>query len=253
MCGRFAQVFQIEDLEHIERIINQSIGLDQSMIELFAANYSPTTKPSYNIAPTQYATVLHPTSASPRSPIGATQAHFGLIPSWSKDRSRSSSMINARCETIASKPAYRDVYRSRRCILPINGFYEWQKLTAKDKQPWYIYRADDEPMFLAGVYDTWLDPEHGHSEVDSFSLITTHANEFIADKHHRMPIVLEPESIALWFDRAAEPRELESLLIPANEGILSAHRVSKRVNSPTNNDADLINETGPAGQGTLFG
>lgn len=241
MCGRFAQVFQTEDLEHIERIINRACAIDEGLLELLSANYNtstPGSKPAYNTAPTQYATVLH--SASART-IGVTQAHFGLIPSWAKDRSRSSSMINARSETITAKPAYRDVYRSRRCLLPINGFYEWQKLPGtKSKQPWYIHRADNAPMFLAGVCDTWLDPEHGHCEVDSFSLITTNANEFMGTIHHRMPVILEPESIATWFASTSEPRELESLFAPAASGILVAHRVSTKVNSPTNNDPSLI-------------
>lgn len=253
MCGRFAQVFQIEDLEHIERLLNKAMKLDDNLIELFAANYpssKPAYKPTFNIAPTQYATVLHPAS---NKHIGITQAHFGLIPSWSKDRSKSSSMINARCETITSKPAYRDLYRSRRCLLPINGFYEWQKLTPKSKQPWHIHRADDEPMFLAGVWDTWLDSDHGHCEVDSFSLITTNANEFMGEIHHRMPVVVEPESIAKWFDSKAEPRELEILMSPANEGILAAHRVSSRVNSPANNDPTLIEPDSDPNPSTLWG
>lgn len=246
MCGRFAQVFQIEDLEHIERIINSALGVDQRMIEMFAANYSP----SYNIAPTQYATIIH---SPAKDRLAVSRSHFGLIPSWAKDKARSASMINARSETIADKPAFRDLYRSRRCLLPINGFYEWQKLTSKSKQPWYIHRADDEPIFLAGVCDTWLDPEHGHSEVDSFSLITTQANEFMADKHHRMPVILEPQAISRWFDRTSEPRELGELLCPSPDGILAAHRVSNRVNSPTNNDPTLIEPDSDTQPSTLWG
>jgi len=247
MCGRFAQKFQREDLEHLERIINQALGIDRSLIELWATNFSPT----HNAAPTQYSSIIHQANA-PR--IGITQAHFGLIPSWSNDRSRAGSMINARSETISAKHAFRELYRSRRCIVPISGFYEWQQIIGiKTKQPWYIHRGDDEPMLLAGLWDTWLDPEHGHSEVDSFTIITTSANAFMADKHNRMPVILEPEAVAGWFDRTAEPRTLAALLEPAPEGILAAHRVSTRVNSPSNNDPSLIEpvETDP-GSGTLW-
>jgi putative SOS response-associated peptidase YedK len=247
MCGRFAQIFQLQDLEHLERIINQALGVDDALIELWAANHTPT----HNAAPTQYSSIIHQANA-PR--IGITQAHFGLIPSWSKDRSRAGSMINARSETISAKPAFRELYRSRRCIVPISGFYEWQQLAStKAKQPWYIHRGDDEPMLLAGLWDTWLDPEHGHSEVDSFTVITTAANAFMADKHHRMPVILEPEAVPGWFDRTAEPRTLAELLTSAPEGILAAHRVSTRVNSPSNNDPSLIEpvETDP-GSGTLW-
>ena len=249
MCGRFAQVFVEQDLEHIERILLQATGVDQGLIEMWSETY-PVSKPAYNIAPTQYASIIHTPSTNRTS---LTQAHFGLIPSWAKDRSRSSSMINARSETIKAKPAYREVFRSRRCLLPINGFYEWQKLTSKIKQPWYIYRADGEPMLLAGVCDTWLDPDHGHCEVDSFSLITTTANEFMSDLHHRMPVVVEPEAVNSWFDPAAEVRELEAQMTPAMEGVLMAHRISKRVNSPDNNDPALMELDSDASPSTLWG
>ena len=249
MCGRFAQIFVEQDLEHIERILNQATGVDQGLIEMWSDTY-PATKAAYNIAPTQYASIIHTPSTNR---IALTQAHFGLIPSWAKDRSRSSSMINARCETISAKPAYRDIYRSRRCLLPINGFYEWQKLASKIKQPWYIFRADEEPMLLAGVCDTWLDPEHGHCEVDSFSLITADANEFMGDIHHRMPVVIEPESVRSWFDPSAESREVRSLLKPANEGVLAAHRVSKRVNTTQHNDSTLLEPDSDAPPSTLWG
>lgn len=210
---------------------------DDHLLDLLSNNYA-TGKPSYNIAPTQYAMVIHSAFGLRKS---VTQGHFGLTPSWAKDRSRSSSMINARSETITAKPAYRDVFRSRRCLLPISGFYEWQRIPGtKSKQPWYIYRADSTPMLLAGVCDTWLDPEHGHCEVDSFSLITTSANEFISNIHHRMPIVIEPESINTWYDPTAEPRELQALLAPAHSGILAAHRISTKVNTPANNDSSLV-------------
>ena len=263
MCGRFAQVFQIEDLEHIERIINQALGIDQSLIELFAANYSP----SHNVAPTQYPTILtspeSPVDEKPEKysqsslqhPIGVTQAHFGLIPSWSKDRTRAASMINARSETIDSKRSFAPLYRSRRCLIPISGFFEWQPISGeKTKQPWYIQRADNQPMMLGGIHDTWLDPDHGHAEVDSFAIITASANQTMRDIHHRMPVILEPESISIWLDRTAEPRTLADLLTPSPEGILSAHRVSNRVNSPGNNDPSLIEpvEANP-GSSTLWG
>lgn len=250
MCGRFAQVFQLEELEQIERVLNQATGIDQSLIELWSNDYSPA-KPSYNIAPTQYATIIHAPSLSR---IGLTQAHFGLIPPWAKDRSRSGSMINARSETIASKPAYRDPFRSGRCLLPINGFFEWQKtLNKNNKQPWYIHRGDGAPMFLAGIMSTWLDPEHGHCEVDSFSVITTEPNAAISEIHNRMPVVVEPESISTWFDPSAESRELKELLAPASEGVLAAHRVHQLVNSPSNNTPLIIKPDANAQAFSLWG
>ena len=246
MCGRFAQVFELLEIEHLERILKNALAVDQDLVELFSSNYTK----NYNAAPTQYATIL---AVESPTRLSATQAHFGLIPSWAKDRSRSGSMINARSETINEKPAYRNLFKSKRCVLPVNGFYEWQQVQgSKSKQPWFIHRADEQPMFLAGIWDTWLDPEHGQSEVDSFSLITTHANDFMMDIHHRMPIVLEPEALAAWFDRDAQPSELATQLNPASEGILSAYRVSTRVNSAQNNDPALIEPDSGASEATLF-
>tara|TARA_R110002072_G_scaffold42064_4_gene117473 strand:+ start:31776 stop:32555 length:780 start_codon:yes stop_codon:yes gene_type:complete len=257
MCGRFAQIFQDQDLDRIGHAISWAPGgpspIDEALLELLSDQHTR----SYNIAPTQYASILHIGAHSgngrPGKNISTTQAHFGLIPSWAKDRSRSSSMINARSETISAKPAYRDVYRSRRCIVPINGFYEWQKIpSARSKQPWYLSRADAAPLLLAGVCDTWLDPEHGHSEVDSFSLITTKANAFIEPIHHRMPVVIEPESVSQWFDPECPPRELRELLAPANDGVLCGHRISSRVNSPSNDDPTLIERDADAMPGSLW-
>lgn len=237
MCGRFAQVFQTQDLEHIERTLQQTLNIDNDLIELIAANYQP----SYNTPPTAHATIIHQPGNTTKSRPHFSQAHFGLIPSWSKDRSRAASMNNARSETITAKPSFRNLYRSSRCLIPITGFYEWQPISgSKTKQPWYIHRADAQPLMLAGIWDTWLDPEHGHSEVDTFSIITTKANSFMADIHHRMPVIVEPESIRTWFDRTAEPRQLEQLLTSSPAGIVTGHRVSKRVNTTTNNDPSLI-------------
>ena len=257
MCGRFAQIFQDQDLDRIGHAISWAPGgpspIDESLLELLSDQHAR----SYNIAPTQYASILHnPASGGRETPgyhIATTQAHFGLLPSWTKDRSRSSSMINARCETITAKPAFRNVFRSRRCILPINGFYEWQKIpSSKIKQPWFFSRADGEPLLLAGVCDTWLDPEHGHSEVDSFSIITTKANDFIEPIHHRMPVVIEPESVHHWFDPQYPARELMELLAPANDGVLCGHRITSRVNSPTNDDPSLVEPDTDAMPGTLW-
>lgn len=237
MCGRFAQSFQSQDLEQIERILQQSLAIDDDLIELFAANYQP----SHNTPPTAHATIVHQPGNTTTNRPHFSQAYFGLIPSWSKDRSRAASMNNARSETLSIKPSFRNLYRSSRCLIPISGFYEWQSITgSKTKQPWYIHRADTQPLMLAGVWDTWLDPEHGHSEVDSFSIITTQSNAFMADIHHRMPVIIEPESVHQWLDRTTEPRELDELLAPSPAGIIAGHRVSTRVNATSNNDPSLI-------------
>lgn len=248
MCGRFVQVFDANALERLRELLIGAAYFDDELINALAQHHPR----SYNIAPTQHAAIIH--ADHDRQRVVPDPAHFGLIPSWAKERSVSAKMINARSETIWEKPAFRGLINSRRALLPINGFYEWQAIPAqKSKQPWYIHRADESPMLLACVWDTWLDPDHDGSPVDSFAIITTDANEQLADKHHRMPVILESESIDAWFDREREPRAVRDLLRPAPEGVLSMHRVSTRVNSPANNEATLTEPDSNAGPATLWG
>ncbi len=248
MCGR---VPQYVDPSTYDKLFELFLGVPyphEDLIESLAACYPD----SYNIAPTQSAAIIHADHDARR--LGADPAHFGLIPKWAKERSISAKMINARSETIWEKPAYRGLISSRRAVLPINGFYEWQAIpTQKTKQPWYIHRADENPMLLACVWDTWLDPDQGGSPVDSFSIITTDANEQLSDKHHRMPVIIEPESLKPWFDRESTPREVADLLRPSPEGVLGMHRVSTRVNTPSNNDPELMTPDSDAGPATLWG
>lgn len=248
MCGRFVQVFDAHALERLRDLLIGAAYFDDALIDDLARRHAR----SYNIAPTQHAAIIH--ADDDRQRLGVDPAHFGLIPKWAKERSISAKMINARSETIWEKPAFRGLISSRRALLPINGFYEWQAITGeKTKQPWYIERADESPMLLACVWDTWLDPEHDASPVDSFSIITTNANKQLEDKHHRMPVILEPESIDAWFDRETQPRAVSALLRPSPDGVLSMRRISTRVNSPANNDASLIEPDSSAGPATLWG
>lgn len=248
MCGRFTQYI---DPYTLDRLFELFLGVPyphEDLIESLAACYPN----SYNIAPTQSGAIIH--ADQDTHTLRASPAHFGLIPKWAKERSISAKMINARSETIWEKPAYRGLISSRRAVLPINGFYEWQAVpTQKTKQPWYIRRADEQLMLLACVWDTWLDPDLGGSAIDSFSIITTDANDQLKDMHHRMPVILEPESLEPWFDRETPPRDVSDLLRPSPEGILGMHRISTRVNTPSNNDAALIEPDSNAGPATLWG
>lgn len=251
MCGRFSQAIPLEILLQLRAWHDLDPDLDQAMINLLAATY----KPNYNTTPTQSALIAHPdTLPNHHHRLGFSSAHFGLIPSWAKDRSISAKMINARSETIADKPAFRVLIRSRRAVLPIDGFYEWQAIPGtKAKQPWYIHRADESPLLLACVWDTWLDHQHDATPVDSFAIITTAANTQIEPIHHRMPVVIEPESLKRWFDPEAHYRALEPIMQPAPEGVLAMHRVSTRVNSPANNDPALTAPDSTAPPNTLWG
>lgn len=256
MCGRFTQIFDAHSLQRLRAFLLGAAHFDDELIDQLAA-----IPGSYNIAPTQHAAIIH--GGHDTRSLGACNAHFGLIPSWAWERSISAKMINARAETIREKPAFRGLIGSRRAILPVSGFYEWQPLPPQlgqkkpPKQPWYIRRADEDPMLLACVWDTWLDPHAaggwGGSPVDSFAIITTAANAQLEDKHHRMPVILGPESLPAWLDREAPARSVDALLRPAAEGVLAMHRVSSRVNAPSNDDPSLIEPDSSAGPATLWG
>lgn len=259
MCGRFSQSLPLQALLFL-REINQSLDIDDDFIDLIAADYTP----HHNIAPTMHATVLHSRADGGQRRLHSRRAHFGLVPRWAKERSVSAKMINARSETLWEKPAFREPIQSRRAILPIDGFYEWQAVpTQRTKQPWYVWRADERPMLLACLWDTWLDPtpqntadprlNHEASPLDSFSIITTDANEQLKDKHHRMPVILEPESLDTWLDPGASPRTIRELLRPSPDGVVAMHRVSSRVNSPANNDPALREPDADAPPATLWG
>ncbi|TVQ30969.1 MAG: SOS response-associated peptidase [Phycisphaeraceae bacterium] len=190
---------------------------------------------SYNVAPTQPSLIVRPIAAGGRE--GAI-ARWGLIPSWAKDPSIGSRMINARAETAAAKPAFRAAMRRRRCIVPADSFYEWQAVEgAKRKQPWRIHRADGEPLRFAGLWEVW---DQGDGPLESFTVITTAANDFMRPMHDRMPTIIEPEDTDVWLDPEAIADAVQALLRPAADGALLAHPVSTRVNSPANDDPSLI-------------
>ena len=164
-------------------------------------------------------------------------ARWGLIPPWAKDAKIGDRMINARAETVAEKPAYRRAFRSRRSIMPADGFYEWQRVGTK-KQPWFIHDPSGHPLAFAGLYETWQ-PEDGPS-IMSCALITTAPNAVMRPLHDRMPVLLEERSWAQWLDPDTEPDLLQDLLVPAADDALEAWPVGLQVNRPSSNDPSLL-------------
>lgn len=215
MCGRYSLTTPLEALRRV-----------------FAFEGSPNLAARYNIAPTQSAPVLR------RHPDGRLLCHelrWGLVPSWAKDMSGAARMINARSETVAEKPAFRAAFARRRCLIPADGFYEWQKLES-GKQPWRIVMADRAPFAFAGLWERWEHPEEG--KVDSYTILTTEAAPAIAEIHHRMPVILDAAGHDAWLDPEASQSDLLDLLGP-NAGV-AAYRVSARVGNVRNDDAELI-------------
>jgi putative SOS response-associated peptidase YedK len=212
MCGRFTQATEGE-------IIAQVFDLSEV----------PALAPRYNIAPTQDVAAVRAAEGGGRELV---QLHWGLIPSWAKERAMGARMINARAETLVEKPAFRSAFRARRCLLVADGFYEWQKLGTR-KQPHFIGFKDGRPFAFAGLWERWRG--EGSEHVESCTIVTTEANELLAPIHDRMPVILDPEDFALWIDPAEKDTErLVGLLRPYQPGPLQAYPVSLLVNNPAN-------------------
>ncbi len=202
---------------------------------LFEVAERPNLPPRYNIAPSQEAPVVRADAAGGRV---LAPMRWGLIPSWAKEAKIGYRMINARAETVAEKPAFRSALRHRRCLVPADGFYEWRKLGTV-KQPYRITRADGAPFAFAGLWERWRAPDGGL--IDSFTIITTAANELLRPIHDRMPVILDPADHGPWLDTdGVAPAEAARRLVACADAKLAAVAVSTRVNSPKNDDPACI-------------
>jgi putative SOS response-associated peptidase YedK len=174
--------------------------------------------------------------------------HWGLVPVWAKDISIGNKMINARAETLAEKNSFKNALKRRRCLIPLDGFYEWKSIPGvKAKQPMFIHRADGEPLAVAGLWETWKDRASDEPTVlHSTTIITTAANATMAPVHDRMPAILPPSQWDLWLDPSIDDLELVSgLLVPAPVGLLTMHPVSTQVNNVRTKGPELIAPVDP--------
>lgn len=191
--------------------------------------------PRYNIAPSQPVAVIPNTGDNK-----VTMYKWGLIPSWSKDPSIGDRMINARAESLAEKPSFRNAYRRRRCLILSDGFYEWkQNPDLKSKQPMYIRLKDQKPFAFAGLWELWQAPDG--SEIRSCTIITTQPNSLLQSIHNRMPVILPPDAYNSWLtpeDR--QPAQLNELLVPYPAEEMIAIPVSKLVNRPEVDTPELV-------------
>lgn len=187
----------------------------------------------YNIAPTQTVIVVNDDGTR-----HLTQMRWGLIPSWAKDPAIGNRMINARAETVATKPAFRSALRKRRCLIPADGFYEWQQ-QGRRKQPVYITLKSREPFSFAGLWDAWVSPDG--EEIKTCTIITTEANDLLKPIHDRMPVILTRDAEAVWLDPAIqEPAQLLPLLTPYPSEQMKAYPVSTWVNNPANDGPQCV-------------
>jgi putative SOS response-associated peptidase YedK len=197
---------------------------------------TPNIAPSWNVAPTDPLPVVrHDTRAGERS---LDVMRWGLVPFWAKDIKVGFANINAKAEGIEGKPAFREAFQRRRCLVPVDNFYEWKK-TAAGKQPYAVGLGDGGLMALAGVWENWRSP--AGEWVRSFAIITTAPNELCAELHDRMPVVLKPDSWPVWLgEEPADARQLKALLAPYPAEEMSCWPVSARVGNVKNNDPSLI-------------
>ena len=162
---------------------------------------------------------------------------WGLIPPWADDPQIGSRMINARSETAPEKPSFRRAFRERRCLIPADGFYEWQR-TNGAKQPFYIHMEDGRPFAFAGLWESW--GRGGEGEIRTCTILTTAANAVVGEIHERMPVIVAPDAYDVWLDPSSERDELTGLLAPYPEDEIEAYPVSRFVNSPSNNDSRCV-------------
>ncbi|MEJ2327435.1 MAG: SOS response-associated peptidase [Chromatiaceae bacterium] len=217
MCGRFVQ--------HSHPVVYASA---------FELDSVSAAAPRYNLAPTQQVLVVR--KADERREL--VPLRWGLIPSWSKGPESGYSMINARAETVDTKPAYRTAFKHRRCLVPTEGFYEWKK-KGRTKTPFLIRRKDGEPFGMAGLWERW----HGKDDetIESCTIIVTEANALVRDLHDRMPVIVAPEDYAAWLDpQNTDAEGLRKMLPPADSAPWTLVEVSRKVNSPKNDSPDLI-------------
>ncbi|MGB7925118.1 MAG: SOS response-associated peptidase [Pyrinomonadaceae bacterium] len=217
MCGRFTQ-----------RTDTKKLAKEFKVAEI------PAMDQRYNIAPTQDVLAVYES----RDGREMKFLKWGLIPSWAKDTSMGAKLINARSETVTEKPAFRQAFKQRRCIITADGFYEWQRTKGR-KQPFYFRMRDERPFGFAGLWERW--EGEGSKVINSCAILTTEANEVLRPVHDRMPIILHPEDYELWLDADARKMDIiKEMLRPYPAEEMIGYPVSTSVNSPLNQGAGLI-------------
>lgn len=233
MCGRYSLTRREEEL--IERF-----GIEQLLCDRGLA-------PRYNIAPSQ----LVPVIVNQEGKRVLCEFKWGLIPFWAKDLKKTKPVINARSESVAEKPFFKQALSKRRCLIPADGFYEWRQQN-KEKIPMFIQINEGELFAFAGLWDQWTNPEG--EVIRTCTIITTAANDAMTPVHDRMPVIIRPQDESTWLDPdIKEPADLIPLLEPLSNEAIGMHEVSSRVNSPAQDTPELVRpiEAAPI-QGTLW-
>jgi putative SOS response-associated peptidase YedK len=225
MCGRFAR-------RSTREVLAEWFGVD--------LEDAPQFTPSYNVAPQSVQPVIRPGRDSGAPEFAMMR--WGLVPYWAKDAKIGYSTINARAEEVAGKPAFREALRKRRCLVPADAFYEWQRIDAKNKKPFAIALKSGDPYAFAGLWESWR-PKEGEA-LKTFTILTTDPNELLEPIHDRMPVILEPKDYQRWMEPASVERLPMDLLRPFPAERMTAWTVGERVGNVRNDDPELLARTG---------
>jgi putative SOS response-associated peptidase YedK len=220
-----------------------------------AASSGTAATDRFNIAPGTPLLALRAAASPPFSadarPASFFRPRWGLIPAWSRDATRPP--VNARAETVAERPTFRDAFRRRRCLIPASGFYEWEE-RGRARHPWLFRRRDGHAFFFAGLWETWTAPDSDRAPLETCAFVTTAPNATVAPIHDRMPALLDAETARLWLDPDAPPDALASLLRPAADDLLDATELIRRINHLEHDDPACLTparEAPPDAQFTL--
>jgi putative SOS response-associated peptidase YedK len=206
---------------------------------LFRYQEQPNFPPRYNIAPTQPIAIVRLNEGKRQLAL----VRWGLLPSWVKDPKTFTLLINARGESVCDKPAFRNAMKRRRCLIPADGFYEWQAVAGR-KRPFYVRAKAGTPLAFAGLWETWMGPNG--EEMETAAIVTTRANRTLAAIHERMPVVVPPDAFDLWLDCAkVDAKTAEALIQPAPDSLLEAYEISTAVNRTANDNAKLVEPLAP--------
>jgi putative SOS response-associated peptidase YedK len=224
MCGRYAITTAPE-----------------AMRRLFGYPEQPNFPPRYNVAPTQPIPIVRLQNGERHFAL----VRWGLIPAWVEDPRSFSLLINARSDNVLTKPAFRNAMRYRRCLIPADGFYEWQEAGSALRQPFFVRRKDGASFAFAGLWETWSGPNG--EEMETAAIVTTEANRALRPIHPRMPVMLAPDAFAMWLDcRNVDAETASVLLAPAPDYLVDAYPVSHAVNRHANDEGSLIERVEPA-------
>jgi putative SOS response-associated peptidase YedK len=220
MCGRFTVQLTGGEIHDLYGVAQPTLPMELT--------------PRYNGAPTQEFVACRLDESGRRV---ISRLRWGLVPSWADDAGIAARLINARAETVSARPAYRAAFRTRRCLIPASGWFEWQR-AGRGKQPWFVALSDGSPVSFAALWERW---GKAGDWLETFTIVTTEACESLADIHHRQPAIIHPDHIADWLDPASRPAQLLDMVREPCAGPFEKRPVSNRVNSVANNDVGILN------------